>query len=292
MTDHDDKQDEDQEQFDLNELVKELNDAFKAIFEAAGEEAPKPDDDAMRKLLGEILSKYSGHSGILGEDEDDDDPFEMSALHAPEHGIVITGKYFKGGQFIPAEYVARLDQNLRKELIAPEKAQKLRAKRVPERKYSAKGQKALAKHAKTDKEKQGHARMREIWLAHKLGATWLKDHEAMDQVLRHLGKEYGIETKTFCQNSQNEIVMNAGARARKQKWKAGGKGRTIHTVLIDDRDIWEGGRWKHLWSGHKILYRRGCASYPQGTMHPVKNIRELVSLILSPDEKLPEKARA
>ena len=88
-------------------------------------------------------------------------------------------------------------------------------------------------------------------------------------------------------NGNSKITMKRSAMDRKADWEKANKA-TFHTVVIDDQDVFNAnGPGKHDKSKRKIFYRRGYGSFRVPTMHQVKSIEELKTLLNTPNEKLP-----
>lgn len=125
-------------------------------------------------------------------------------------------------------------------------------------------------------------------------AMSLRDNEPVDAVVVRDGKiEHGVELKTMVDNGNNKITMKESALARKRQWVKDNKA-TFHTVVFDDQKVFNaGGEGIHgPASARSIFYKRGAGSFRVGSMHRVKNMNELRSLIDMPDEKLPTAAKA
>jgi hypothetical protein len=61
--------------------------------------------------------------------------------------------------------------------------------------------------------------------------------------------------------------------------------------VVDDRNVYDGGKYADQYSGHRIYYKRGSGKYSLGNMHQVNSMEELETLINTPTAKLPKKAR-
>jgi hypothetical protein len=161
---------------------------------------------------------------------------------------------------------------------------------VPAKVPNSRAARALASYKPATKAKQDHAEDNEEKLAKMLGGEALPDNEPMDVVVPRPGGEHGIELKTMLDNTRGAITMHGEARRRKRQWSEA-TGNPIHTVVPDDRDEWEGGAHAHLFSGHKLYYRRGVGSFSVAAMYPVPSYSQLRQLLDTPDAQLPEPAQ-
>ena len=162
---------------------------------------------------------------------------------------------------------------------------------VPEKKPRDRAARALASYKPATKAKQDHAEGNEEKLARHIGGRGLPDNEPMDVLVPRPGGEHGIELKTMLDNARGAITVHGDARLRKHRW-AEATGNRIHTVVMDDRDVWEDGAHVALFSGHKLYYRRGVGSFSVKAMYPVKSYAELKELLEMPDDQLPMLAQA
>jgi len=99
-----------------------------------------------------------------------------------------------------------------------------------------------------------------------------------------------IEVKSMSVGAKQAISVHDDALLRKVD-HAERTGNGFHTVVVDDRDTFNGGANKENYSGHGMYYKRGSGRYSLSQMHPVKDSAELRKLIKMKDEDLPEKAR-
>lgn len=120
----------------------------------------------------------------------------------------------------------------------------------------------------------------------------LRDNEPVDVIVTRKGViAHGIELKTMVSNSNNKITMKASAIERKANWMQENNA-PLHTVVFDDHKAYDaGGKGKHDDSQRQMYYKRGSGSFRVGSMHPVKDIAELNTLLDTPDAELPVAAK-
>ncbi|MDR3638805.1 MAG: phage portal protein, partial [Isosphaeraceae bacterium] len=146
------------------------------------------------------------------------------------------------------------------------------------------------RRGKVKKAEHNYANKQEQRVAGMLGGKWLSDHEPMDVIIKAL-RLHGIEVKTLLKGRRRGITMHADALLRKVEWRDAGTGRVVHTIVIDHRDRYYGGKYKGKYSGHEIYYKRGAGSFALSQMHQVASVAELKELITIPNHKLPDAAR-
>jgi predicted double-glycine peptidase len=100
-----------------------------------------------------------------------------------------------------------------------------------------------------------------------------------------------VEVKALLIRKGNSISVHDDALLRKVD-----HGEATHneffTVVVDERDTFGGGAYKHLYSGNKIYFKMGSGRYSiKRDMYAVKDVDELKRLLATPPDKLPEKAR-
>lgn len=161
---------------------------------------------------------------------------------------------------------------------------------------------AIAK-AVVEKQKIGLAEQRyaeninEALLAESVGGRALKDNEPVDVVvLSEDGKpHHGCELKTMLTGSfeRNRIDMCAYARIRKVNWLKANPGTPLHTVVFDDRTVFDfSGEENHKIENRRMFYRRGIAGSPViYGMQEFTTMDELKELMDTKEEDLPKKAR-
>lgn len=150
--------------------------------------------------------------------------------------------------------------------------------------------KARASYSPAEKGAQDFAENNEVKLAQALGGKALPDNEPIDVQVKTDTGLHGLEVKTMVTTRNDKITMNAPAIQRKKEWEKKNSG-IVHTVIIDDRHVYNGGKNKDLHSGNRLYYKRGVGSYRLGSMHAVKDHKELKTLIDTPTAKLPAKAK-
>ena len=146
----------------------------------------------------------------------------------------------------------------------------------------------LAQHQITDRAIQRYAEENELEMARALGGASFKDGEPVDVVVPdETGRvAHGIELKTIVFNSNAKITMKGDALARKRAWARREKA-TFHTVVIDDSQIYGGGKGQRT-----IYYRRGAGSFRIKNMYRVTGgWDEVKSLLSTPTRKLPPGGR-
>ncbi len=208
----------------------------------------------------------------------------MAVQRAPKGGITIGGKKFKGGEFIPGEVLAKAS-TAEKAQLAKAKTSTARpaaAKKSTKKAPSARAQKALATHKPSTREKQKFALDRESELAKALQAMRLDDNEPMDVILTAPdGTRHGFEVKTLMDNRNDKITMHPSSRRRKEQWAKDCGDCFIHTVVIDDRDRFQGGANKAQHSGHRIYYANGVGAFRIKSMQQLKSFADLKRIALS-----------
>lgn len=152
---------------------------------------------------------------------------------------------------------------------------------------------------RTGKKEQMHAEENKRWLAAALGGQTEEeatgpgqiDKKPFDVRVRSREGNRDIELKTIMSRKDNAISVHDDALHRKALHVEANPGTTFHTVVIDDRETWEGGQHSGKFSGHRIYYQRGSKKMSTGSMHRVKSVAELKRLLAMADGELPEKAR-
>lgn len=158
---------------------------------------------------------------------------------------------------------------------------------------STKSEIAKQAHVMIDKTVQRYAEEHnEPKFAKALGGVSLRDNEPVDVITHEAGKVTGgIELKTMVLNTNDKITMKASAMEKKAAWVKENKAH-FHTVVFDDRKVFNAdGAGKHDESKRQMYYRRGFGSFRVGTMHPVKDVKELKKLMAMKNEDLPAAAR-
>lgn len=152
----------------------------------------------------------------------------------------------------------------------------------------AKGKAAKAKrsHKPATAEKQRFAEANEPRIAKKIGGKALPDNEPEDILLEDGELEHGIELKTMVDNKNSKITMHPDSRKRKLKWQRQKKGRRLHTVVSDRRNVFMGGVNTSQFSGNELYYRRGVGSFTLNSMIPMKDAAELKKFIKATSREL------
>jgi len=104
---------------------------------------------------------------------------------------------------------------------------------------------------------------------------------------------HGVELKTMLTSKDDVVATNKYAKVRKLVWEKQ-TGATLHTVVVDDRKVFEaGGAGVHDESKRVYYYRRGCPDQRgiQATMHRCKDFSEVKSLMNMPEKQLPDDAK-
>jgi len=135
-------------------------------------------------------------------------------------------------------------------------------------------QRSLNTYKPSTKAKQDHAEAAEKELARKLKGKKSGDNKEVDVTVRIGRVDHGIELKTMLDNGNDKITMHPESRRRKEKWGRK-RGRRLHTVVIDDRDVFDGGKNKDQYSGHRLYYKGGVGAFRLGKMRKVKSFAEL-----------------
>ena len=142
---------------------------------------------------------------------------------------------------------------------------------------------------------QAHGVEREKHIVAALGGKHVGRRNGKDQPLDGLvragGKRHGIEVKTMSKGNKKNIAMHSDALLRKVKYQDKSPNRVVHTVAVDDRATYGGGKFKEQYSGHQIYYKRGAGAFALSKMHKVKDLHELRSLMHAKHEDLPEAAK-
>ena len=143
---------------------------------------------------------------------------------------------------------------------------------------------ALQTYKPSTKEKQdlGDTRQRDV--AKMLGFKVSEDNKPMDVLGENkFGKHTAIEVKTLCDQKNSKLTMHPDARERKLKYGRKNKAN-LFTIAVDDRDTFNGGQHKDLYSGNKFYIRKGVGSFEIKTMTPVSKAE--LKAIVRGDKKL------
>lgn len=120
-----------------------------------------------------------------------------------------------------------------------------------------------------------------------IGGTRLDDNEPSDVNVQTATGLHGIELKVMTFGKNDKITMKKSARDRKAKWEVDNAG-TMHTVVIDDRDVipgkteaekrsaisrllglTKGRKPKRKIENRKVYYRKGFGSFRISSMQEV-----------------------
>jgi hypothetical protein len=134
-----------------------------------------------------------------------------------------------------------------------------------------------------------HAAAVEQEVARMLGrkAQWEPDNQPYDV---SIPGEHAVEIKSLLKGSKQSLSVHDDALLRKIDY-AQRSGEQYHTIAVDERATYEGGRYAGNYSGNRVFYKRGSARYSLSEMEPVKNPAHLRSLMVATDAELPTKAR-
>jgi hypothetical protein len=145
-------------------------------------------------------------------------------------------------------------------------------------KLSARARRAIASYNPSTAEKQQESDRYESLLAKKLGASRTKDNSPMDNILDD-NPAHGIEIKVLHDAMEGRVNMRRDSRERKENWVKEQAGRTACTVLVDNRDKFQGGAHKDKYSGHKLYFADGVGAFRLSTMVKVNSFRDLKKLV-------------
>lgn len=140
---------------------------------------------------------------------------------------------------------------------------------------ASRSERALAAHNPFTKEKEILATRNEQQVAMMVGGTSTDDNLPVDIVLKREGRTHGIEVKTMLDNKSGQVTMRKDALFRKKAW-ARSNHASLHTVVIDDRHAFNR---QDIYSGHRIYYQKGTASFRLRNMVPVRDVSHLNDLL-------------
>lgn len=124
------------------------------------------------------------------------------------------------------------------------------------------------------------------------GGVWIPGNAPSDVRLPKKGGGFDeIEVKSKTYGGKKSLSVHPGALYDKVKAANEHSENDWHTVLIDGRNISEGGAWAGNYSGHTLYYKRAAGAYGITNMYPAKDVAELKRLIAMPYEQLPPLAR-
>lgn len=145
-----------------------------------------------------------------------------------------------------------------------------------EKPMSDRAARAKASHNPSSKAKQDASEQLENEVADKLGAVKSTDNKPMDVVI---GGKHGVEVKMMHDLKESRVNMRPDSRVRKEQW-AKDTGGTLHTLLVDNRDKFDGGKHADKYSGNKYYIAKGVGAFRLNTMTPVKSLAEAKAFIL------------
>jgi hypothetical protein len=132
---------------------------------------------------------------------------------------------------------------------------------------------ASASYNPATKEKQQASDKLEVDMAKALGATRSEDNLPMDITAK--GGKVGLEVKMVHDGKHDKVHMRPDSRQRKEAWVADKPGRKAYTVIVDNRDKFEGGKHADKYSGNKIYWKQGVGAFRFSTMNTAKNFADL-----------------
>lgn len=222
-----------------------------------------------------------------------------AAAHAPAGGVTIGGHEYRGGEFIPADVMAGATDEEKAKVggkaddggdppkkTAGKRGARTAPPKLPPRFAIGAGGRALV-DASVQRWAEG---TNEPHVAKAVGGHALPDNEPMDVQIPPPPSPpaHGIELKTMVFNGHGQIHMSADAKRRKRAWQRK-NGVPVHTVVVDDRDVYNAhGPGRHDLSKRKVYYRRGFGSFVVDRMHEVPGgFAGLKALLDTPTRKLP-----
>ncbi len=123
----------------------------------------------------------------------------------------------------------------------------------------------------------------------------LRDNEPIDIEVRDKtgALKHGVEVKTLVFRKASRIKVDPAAQDRKRKWHQKNKGVPFHTIVYDDRLVFNAkGPGKHDYSKRIVYYRRGYGSFALSKMHRITGgNKELRALMEKPYHQLPKGAK-
>jgi hypothetical protein len=152
---------------------------------------------------------------------------------------------------------------------------------------------AAAKPDSLDAVRRKYADDQERDVARGVGGVRLDDYEPHDVIApKGRGKgDHAIEVKSLIYGKKEQLSVHENALLRKVEDVGANPDRTYHTIVLDKRNVAEGGAHEGNYSGHDLYYRRASGPYTVATMHKVKDMAELRQLLDAPNESLPAAAR-
>lgn len=145
------------------------------------------------------------------------------------------------------------------------------------KKDSDRSARARAAYNPSTKAKQDESEALEHKVTKALGATKSGDNRPMDVTAKN--DTVGIEVKMLHDAKEQRVNMRPDSRGRKEEWIAEKKGRRAYTVVVDNRDKFDGGRHADKYSGHRIYYKEGVGAFGLSTMHRASSLADLKTKI-------------
>lgn len=149
-----------------------------------------------------------------------------------------------------------------------------------------------AEHAHADKVSSSVAQWVGGVIEEDAGGPGQKDKKPFDvRAKKRGGGCHDIEVKSLLKGGKTSISVHEDALLRKVEHMAANPDNEFHTVAVDERATYDGGKYKENYSGHPLYYKRGSGRYSLSQMYPVKDERELRKLIALPADQLPDAAK-
>lgn len=159
---------------------------------------------------------------------------------------------------------------------SPKISQRASARSDAEKQTSARSERAKASYNPATKAKQDVSEAVEHQVAKELGAVKSSDNKPMDVVI---GGKHGVEIKVMHDVKDARVNMRPDSRQRKEAW-AKETGGTTHTLLVDNRDKFDGGKHAKNYSGNKYYIAKGVGAFRLASMTPVKSLADAKRFIL------------
>jgi hypothetical protein len=140
------------------------------------------------------------------------------------------------------------------------------------KKDSIKSARAKASYNPASKAKQDASEDWEVKAAKELGLVKSGDNLPMDLTSKD-GKTV-IEWKVVHDAKESRVNMRPDSRQRKEQ-QISAKKQTAYTVIVDNRDKFEGGAHKSKFSGHNIYFKKGVGAFAFNTMDKASSLGDL-----------------
>jgi len=144
---------------------------------------------------------------------------------------------------------------------------------VRRKKDTARSKRAKLAYNPSTKEKQDVGRAFERELSAAFNLRHLGDNEPLDLVT-HDGM-VGLEVKTVNDGKENKVHMRRDSRVRKEAWIAERPGRRAFTIIMDNRDKFQGGKHKKYYSGHRYWWKEGVGAFRFNNMFWADSLEQL-----------------